>query len=119
MDEAFDVGILSRRNGRCSLVQNDQKWAKKKGIKEKKQKKIKKKILSFYEDFILEKKERKKFIDYNPLFAIEKNSAAPQKQILSFDAYYRLKGTTKEQDGWKMVKPQKAGDPPVYYVREN
>ena len=68
---------------------------------------------------ILEKKERKKFIDYNPLFAIEKNSAAPQKQILSFDAYYRLKGTTQEQDGWKMVKPQKAGDPPVYYVREN
>lgn len=56
-------------------------------------------------DRIEEKKNRKEFVDYNPLFAIEKNSAPPKPQILSFDDYYKLFGTTKERDGWKMVNP--------------
>ena len=52
---------------------------------------------------ILEKKERKFFVDYNPLFAIEKNSAAPKAQVLSYDAYYAKYGTTEEKDGWRRV----------------
>ena len=38
-------------------------------------------------------------------------------QKMSFNEYYKQHGTTEERDGWKMVKPQKAGDPPVYYVK--
>ena len=38
-------------------------------------------------------------------------------QTMSFDEYYKRNGTTLEKDGWKMVKPQKPGDPPVYYVK--
>ena len=65
-------------------------------------------------DRIEEKKNRKEFVDYNPLFAIKKNSAAPQPQVLSFADYYAKFGTTEEQDGWKMANPtgQK-----VIYVR--
>ena len=37
---------------------------------------------------------------------------------MSFNDYYAKNGTTEERDGWKMVKPQKPGDPPVYYVKE-
>lgn len=66
---------------------------------------------------IEEKKKRKEFVDYNPKFAIEKNSAAPPKQIMSFNDYYITYGTSLEQGGWKMVKPQKPGDPPVYYEK--
>ena len=54
---------------------------------------------------IEEKKNRKEFVDYNPLFAIEKNSAAPRKQTMSYADYYRIYGTTEEQDGWKMANP--------------
>ena len=39
-------------------------------------------------------------------------------QKMSYADYYAKYGTTEERDGWKMVKPQKAGDPPVYYVKE-
>ena len=49
---------------------------------------------------IEEKKNRKEFVDYNPLFAIEKNSAPPRRQILSFDDYYKRYNTTDEVDGW-------------------
>ena len=52
---------------------------------------------------IEEKKKRKEFVDYNPKFAIEKNSAAAKPQILSYDAYYAKYGTTEEQDGWQRV----------------
>ena len=38
---------------------------------------------------IEEKKKRKEFVDYNPLFAIRKNSTL-RPQILSFDEYYSL-----------------------------
>ena len=54
---------------------------------------------------IEKKKNRKEFVDYNPLFAIEKNSAAPQQQTLSFADYYARFGTTEERDGWHMANP--------------
>ena len=40
-----------------------------------------------------------------------------RRQTMSYAAYYAKYGTTEEKDGWKMVKPQKPGDPPVYYVK--
>ena len=54
---------------------------------------------------IEEKKKRKEFVDYNPKFAIEKNSAAPKPQEMSFYDYYAKYGTTEERDGWKMENP--------------
>ena len=56
---------------------------------------------------IEEKKNRKEFVDYNPLFAIQKNSnpAAEKKQILSFNDYYNLYGTTEPRDGWQQANP--------------
>ena len=54
---------------------------------------------------IEQKKNRKEFVDYNPLWAIEKNSAPPKREVLSYDEYYRLYHTTEEQDGWKMANP--------------
>jgi len=54
---------------------------------------------------IEEKKKRKEFVDYNPKFAIEKNSAAPKPQEMSFYDYYVKYGTTEERDGWKMQNP--------------
>ena len=61
-----------------------------------------------------------KFVHYDPLKAIGDNKPqGPKTEILSFNEYYTKFGTTEEKDGWKIVKPQKAGDPPVYYVREN
>ena len=54
---------------------------------------------------IEKKKNRKEFVDYNPLFAIEKNSAAPRQQEMSFNAYYAKFGTTEERDGWHMQNP--------------
>ena len=57
---------------------------------------------------ILEKKERKSFVDYNPLFAIEKNSAPPRPQTLSYADYYRRYGTTLDTDGWhRQFLPEK------------
>lgn len=54
---------------------------------------------------IEKKKNRKEFVDYNPLWAIEKNSATPKQEVLSYADYYRLYGTTEETDGWKMANP--------------
>ena len=53
---------------------------------------------------IEEKKKRKEFVDYNPKFAIEKNSSAPRQQTMSYADYYSLYGTTEERDGWKMFR---------------
>lgn len=52
---------------------------------------------------IEEKKKRKEFVDYNPLFAIQKNSALPKPQELSYDDYFQRFGTTEEQNGWRRV----------------
>jgi hypothetical protein len=65
---------------------------------------------------ISEKLSKGKFVDYNPLFAL-KNNSQHRRLVLSFDAYYDIYHTTEERDGWKMVKPEKAGDPPVHYVK--
>ena len=80
--------------------------------------------LSFSEDKrnriiarIKDKLTKGKFVDYNPYFAILKNSQE-QMLIMSFDDYYAKYNTTEERDGWKMVKPEKAGDPPVYYMKQ-
>ena len=54
---------------------------------------------------IKEKKERKEFVDYNPLFAIKRTYRAPKPQIMSFNDYYAKYGTTEERDGWKMQNP--------------
>jgi len=54
---------------------------------------------------IRQKKKERKFLDYNPLFAIEKNAnpPKPKAQKLTFGQYYERFGTTEEQDGWKRV----------------
>ena len=57
---------------------------------------------------IRRKKIEKKFIDYNPLFAIQNNATEPLKprtQTLTFKEYYARFGTTAEQDGWRMTNP--------------
>lgn len=54
---------------------------------------------------IQEKKERKEFVDYNPLFALKRTYRAPKPLILSYAEYYARYGTTEEQDGWKMANP--------------
>jgi hypothetical protein len=57
---------------------------------------------------IRRKKIEKKFIDYNPLFAIRNNATEPLKprtQTLTFKEYYARFGTTLEQDGWRMTNP--------------
>ena len=54
---------------------------------------------------IEEKKNRKEFVDYNPLFAIEKNNVARKPQILSYNEYYQRYGTTEPRDGWHMENP--------------
>ena len=75
---------------------------------------VRNRCLLLWNTFTLEKqrqiyrtiRNRKKehlFVDYNPLFAIERFSAAPQKQTLSFNDYYTKFGTTEEQNGWRRV----------------
>ena len=54
---------------------------------------------------IKEKKERKEFVDYNPLFALKRTYRARQQVVLSYADYYAKYGTTLETDGWKMVNP--------------
>ena len=63
---------------------------------------------------------RGEFVSVNPYFAIEDNAreCVRRRQTMSFDDYYAKNNTTEERGGWKMVKPQKPGDPPVYYVNE-
>lgn len=55
-------------------------------------------------DVISEKLSKGKFVDYNPLFALQNNSQ-PCQQTLSFADYYAKYGTTEERDGWKMENP--------------
>ncbi len=55
----------------------------------------------FVYQVIKEKKERKEFVDYNPLFALKRTYRAPQPQALSFNEYYAKFGTTEEQNGWQ------------------
>ena len=52
---------------------------------------------------IRNRKKEHLFVDYNPLFAIERFSKTPQKQTLSFNDYYQKFGTTEEQNGWRRV----------------
>ena len=54
---------------------------------------------------IEEKKKRKEFVDYNPLLALKRTYSAPKPQIMSFNDYYTIFGTTEERDGWKMENP--------------
>ena len=65
---------------------------------------------------IEEKKKRREFVDYNPLFAIKKNSAPAKPQVLSYADYYARYGTTEEKDGWEMKNP--TGNK-VIYVKQN
>ena len=62
---------------------------------------------------------RGEYVSENPYFAIEDNAkeAKKRKESLSFAEYYKQFDTTEEQGGWKMVKPKKASDPPVHYVK--
>ena len=75
---------------------------------------VRKRCLRLWETFTLAKqrtiyrtiRDRKKehlFVDYNPLFAIERFSKGPQRQTLSFGDYYAKFGTTEEQNGWRRV----------------
>jgi len=44
-----------------------------------------------------------KFVNYNPVIAVQENAPqAQQPQILSFEAYYKRYHTTYETDGWQM-----------------
>ena len=75
---------------------------------------VRKRCLLLWDSFPLEKqrwtyrtiRDRKKehlFVDFNPLFAIERFSKEPQRQTLSFNDYYAKFGTTEEQNGWRRV----------------
>ena len=53
-----------------------------------------------------EKKKNNLFVDYNPLYAIQKNGNPPRphrQQQLSYAQYYDRYGTTEERDGWQRV----------------
>ena len=51
-------------------------------------------------------KAKGKFVDYNPYFAIMKNSQLmSQRQVLSYSDYYARFGTTEPRDGWHMENP--------------
>lgn len=55
---------------------------------------------------IKDKKKKGLFVDYNPYFAIMKNSQLmSQRQVLSYADYYARFGTTEERDGWHMENP--------------
>ena len=57
------------------------------------------------------------FVNENPYFAILDNSYTPRKQsqTMSFRDYYARFGTTEEQGGWKMVRPEGGV---VYYEKK-
>ena len=65
-------------------------------------------------DFLKSGKQRS---SNNPYYFLA-DFRLPKPQIMSFVEYYRINGTTEERDGWKMIKPEKAGDPPVYYMKQ-
>ena len=55
---------------------------------------------------IKDKKTKGLFVDYNPYFAIMKNSQLmSQRQVLSYADYYARFGTTEPRDGWHMENP--------------
>ena len=62
---------------------------------------------------IKDKKKKGQFVDYNPYFAIQKNSLQlSQRQEMSFAEYYKKFGTTEEQGGWHMENP--TGEKVIY-----
>lgn len=65
---------------------------------------------------IKDKQAKGKFVDYNPYFAIKRNSQE-QMQTLSFNEYYTRFGTTEERDGWKMANP--TGNKVIYVKQTN
>ena len=68
---------------------------------------------------IEDKLARGEYVSENPYFAIEDNAKMPKKRklVMSYADYYDQYKTTEEREGWKMVKPEKPGDPPVHYVK--
>ena len=53
------------------------------------------------------------FVNYNPVLAVRDN--VPKKRLprkLSFKKYFATFGTTEEQPGWRMIKPETGN---VYY----
>ena len=66
---------------------------------------------------IEKKKLEHKFVDYNPLLALRNNAnpPRPRSQEMSFRDYYARFGTTEEQGGWKMVRPEGGV---VYYEKK-
>jgi len=57
-----------------------------------------------------------KFVNYDPVKALQENMRHLEKQQLTFDEYYTRFGTTLEQDGWKQSNPT---GHQVIYVRES
>ena len=50
---------------------------------------------------IREKKSKNQFVDFNPFYAIQKNTVSPHRTLqMSFDDYYKKYGTTADTDGW-------------------
>ena len=95
-------GEFKRRRGACERLWHGYSEAWQEAIYEK----------------IAGKLQRGEFVNANPYFAIEDNAPkAPQQQTMSYADYYARYGTTDEVDGWKMVRPQKAGDSPLHYVK--
>ena len=55
---------------------------------------------------ISDKLSKRKFVDYNPLFAMKNNCQQfSRTQTLSYADYYAKFGTTEEHDGWHMANP--------------
>ena len=56
-------------------------------------------------DTIRNKLEKKRFVHYDPLRAIQENAQALQSQTLSYADYYARYHTTEPRDGWRMANP--------------
>ena len=54
---------------------------------------------------IRKKLEKKRFVHYDPLRAIQENAQALQSQTLSYADYYARYHTTEPRDGWRMANP--------------
>ena len=65
---------------------------------------------------IRDKLERGKFVNYDPVKAIQENARRLTPIRLTMREYYQRYGTTAEQDGWKMTNPTGMQ---VMYVRGN
>ena len=62
---------------------------------------------------IEEKRKNNRFVDYNPYYAIQKNTNPTKKTCqLSFAEYYARYGTTEPTDGWHMANP--TGEKVIY-----